>query len=228
MARVLLLTPHTAPDGDEPFHYGAGDDVRGGQSMRQQVSKDLFAYWRELKGARSAPDRADIDPGAIAQILADVFVLEVDADATFPLRLSGGGVNALWMREQKGRSFIQFWRPDDRSSITSAVTSVVDGAVPVIAGARTHIDGHAPLELELLLLPLRHFGKTHSRVLGALSSVYQPEWLGQLRSGPLELISLRVIDPAANRLTSSSDAPFAFAKAARARPRFIVYDGDKP
>jgi hypothetical protein len=207
---------------------GQGTAYGARKIMRQQVSKDLFAYWRELKGARSAPDRADIDPGAIAQILADVFVLEVDADATFPLRLSGGRVNALWMREQKGRSFTQFWRPNDRSSIASAVTSVVDGVVPVIAGARTQIDGHAPLELELLLLPLRHFGKTHSRVLGALSSVYQPEWLGQLRSGPLELLSLRVIDAAANYPTPSSNTPFAFAKAARARPRFIVYDGDKP
>lgn len=196
--------------------------------MRQQVSKDLFAYWRELKGARSAPDRADIDPRVIARMLEDVFILEVGAGATFPVRLSGSRINDLWMHEQKGRSFVEFWRPEDRAKIASAVTSVIDGVVPVVAGVKTHIDGHASLELELLLLPLRHFGKTHSRVLGSLSAVYQPEWLGQMRARPLELISLRVIDGETNHPKPSYEPPFPFDKAARARPRLVVYDGDKP
>lgn len=195
--------------------------------MRQQVSKDLFAYWSELKGERLAPDRADIDPGAIGRLLADTFILEVDADAQFPLRLSGGRINALWMREQKGRSFVEFWRPEDRSSVSSAVTTVVDGVVPVVAGVKTYILGHSLLELELLLLPLRHFGKTHSRVLGALSPVYQPEWLGQLRAGPLELISLRVIEAAHSPASVANSQPFRFVKTVRARPRLVVYDGDK-
>ncbi|WP_424362634.1 PAS domain-containing protein [Methylocystis parvus] len=204
-----------------------GPVIYGGRSMRQQVSKDLFAYWSELKGERLAPDRADIDPGAIKNILADTFILEVDAEAQFPLRLSGGRVNALWMREQKGRSFIEFWQPADRRSVGSAVTTVVDGVVPVVAGVKTYIEGHSLLELELLLLPLRHFGKTHSRVLGALSPVYQPEWLGQLRAGPLELISLRVIEAAHAPASASNVQPFPFAKSARSRPRLVVYDGDK-
>jgi hypothetical protein len=195
--------------------------------MRHQVSKDLFAYWSELKGARSAPDRADIDPGAIKHILADTFILEVDADGRFPLRLSGGRVNALWMREQKGRSFVDLWRPEDRPSMSSAATTVVDGVAPVVAGAKSRIDGHAPLELELLLLPLRHFGKTHSRVLGALSPVYQPEWLGQLRSGPLELVSMRVIEAADVRARVSTNASFPFAKMVPTRPRLVVHNGDK-
>lgn len=195
--------------------------------MRQQVSKDLFAYWSELKGARRAPDRADIDPGAIKHILADTFVLEVDAEARFPLRLSGGRVNAIWMREQKGRSFVDLWRLEDRPSMSAAVTTVVDGVTPVVAGTKTQVEGHAPLELELLLLPLRHFGKTHSRVLGALSPVYHPEWLGQLRSGPLELVSLRVLETAAPRATISDPKPFPFAKTVRTGPRLIVCNGDK-
>lgn len=195
--------------------------------MRQQVSKELFAYWSELKGDRLAPDRADIDPGAIKHILADTFILEVDADAQFPLRLSGGRVNALWRREQKGRSFVELWRPADRRSASLAVSTVVDGVVPVVAGVKTYIESHALLELELLLLPLRHFGKTHSRVLGALSPVYQPEWLGQLRAGPLELISLRVIETGHPPASASDDKPFTFTKRARPRPRLVVHNEDK-
>lgn len=198
-----------------------------GGAMRQQVSKDLFAYWSELKGARSAPDRSDINPGAIRHILADTFIVEVDADRRFPLRLSGARIDALWLQEQKGRSFVDLWRPEDGPGLSAALLAVIDGVNPVVAGARTRIESHAPLELELLLLPLRHFGKTHSRLLGALSPVYQPEWLGQLRAGPLELISLRVIDDASPRASVSNRAAFQAGNAFSRRPRLVVYNGDK-
>ncbi|MBL1256454.1 PAS domain-containing protein [Methylocystis sp. Sn-Cys] len=192
--------------------------------MRHQVSKDLFAYWRELKGARSAPDRSDIDPGKIRHILADTFIIEVDADRAFPLRLSGTRVNALWLREQKGGSFLDLWSADDRQSVSAALTTVIDGVAPVVAGVKTRAENDARLELELLLLPLRYFGKTHARVLGALSPVYQPDWLGYLSAGPLELISMRVIGAPSVRSGVSFRRSEPMENA-RPRPRLVVYDG---
>jgi hypothetical protein len=194
--------------------------------MRQQISKDLFAYWSELKGARSAPDRADIDPVAIRHLLADTFIVEIDADRRFPLRLCGTRIDALWLSEKKGQPFVDVWRPEDRRGVAAALLAVVDGVTPIVAGVKTHAAGYAALELELLLLPLRHFGKTHSRVLGALSPVYQPEWLGQLQAGPLEMISMRIID-AAPRASSPISPPFQAPNMTGRRPRLIVYDGDK-
>lgn len=192
--------------------------------MKHQVTKDLFGYWRELKGARSAPDRSDIDPAKIRHILADTFIIEVDAERAFPLRLSGTRVNALWLREQKGGSFLDLWSADDRQSVSAALSTVVDGVAPVVAGVKTRAEDNTRLELELLLLPLRYFGKTHSRVLGALSPAYQPDWLGYLSAGPLELISMRVIDAPAARAGVSlrrSDP----VGASRPRPRLVVYEG---
>jgi hypothetical protein len=195
--------------------------------MRQKVSKELFAYWNELKGARAAPDRSDIDPMAIRQILADTFIIEVDQDCVFPMRLSGTRLNALWLREQKGLSFIDLWRKEDRRGVAAALLTVIDGASPIVAGARIHAPGDARLDLELLLLPLRHFGKTHSRVLGALSPTHQPEWLGLQRAGPLELVSLRVVDAAAPRREPGNYAPVGSARIVGGRPRLVVYQGDK-
>lgn len=195
--------------------------------MRHQITKDLFAYWRRLKGARLAPDRSDIDPSEIRQILADTFIIEVDPAGVYPLRLSGTRLNALWLCDRKGASFIDLWRDEDRPNISAALQTVIDGVAPVVAGARTVVRGSPPLELEALLLPLRHFGKTHSRVLGALAPVYQPEWLGLRRAGPLELVSLRVVDPAALRLTTYKEGRFDGAQTSRQRPRLVVYEGGK-
>ncbi|MCC3244224.1 PAS domain-containing protein [Methylocystis sp. WRRC1] len=195
--------------------------------MRQQVTKELYSYWNGLKGARSAPDRSDIDPAAIRQILADTFIIEVDHAFDFPIRLSGSRLDALWMTEQKGASFIDLWRGDDRRSIAAALLTVIDGVTPIVAGVRTHAPGFAPLELELLLLPLRHFGKTHSRVLGALAPNHQPDWLGQRCAGPLELLSLRVIGPESHNANLCKHAPFEATRAAGERPRLVVLEGGK-
>lgn len=195
--------------------------------MRHQVNKDLFAYWSDLKGARAAPDRSDIDPIAIRHILADTFILEIDAECAFPLRLCGTRLDALWRREQKGESFVDLWRDEDRRNVAAAVLTVIDGVTPIIAGVRTEAPGEPPLELELLLLPLRHFGKTHSRVLGALAPAYQPEWFGQLRAGPLELVSLRIIRALPFRATVSNYPRFEAEQLHRPRPRLVVYEGDK-
>lgn len=196
--------------------------------MRHQVTKDLFAYWSRLKGARAAPDRSDIDPGAIRQILADTFIIEVDAERAFPLRLAGTRFNALWRREQKGASFVDLWREGDRTSVCAALATVIDGVTPIVAGARTLGEEPDSLDVELLLLPLRHFGKTHSRILGSLASIYQPAWLGLRAITPLELVSLRVVEPERKRANAPNHSRFERARAAPGRPRLVVYEGGKP
>jgi hypothetical protein len=196
--------------------------------MRLQATKELFDYWRRRKGARAAPDRSDIDPTAIHQILADTFILEVDAERVFPMRLSGTRIDALWLEGRKGRSFIDLWRGVDRVSVAAAMLTVIDGVTPIVAGARTQAGDSAPLDLELLLLPLRHFGKTHSRVLGALAPVYQPDWLGLRPAGPLELLSLRIVEEKPTRPTIRKHSRFEPRRPARERPRLVVYEGGKP
>ncbi len=195
--------------------------------MRQQVSKDLYEYWSQLKAARAAPNRSDIDPNAIRHILADTFIIEVDAARNFPLRLCGTRLNALWLCEQKGNSFVELWRHDDRLAIAGALATVVDGVAPVVVGARTEAREQAPVELELLLLPLRHFGKTHSRVLGSLAPNYRPNWLGMRSAGRLDLISMRVLDRGSQRLSASNRRPLVDRRALAARARLVVLEGGK-
>ena len=197
--------------------------------MRHAVTKDLFAYWNRLRGARAAPDRADIDPAAIRHVLADTFIVEIDAHCAFPIRLCGTRLNALWLSDQKGRSFLELWREEDQRNVAAALLTVIDGVTPVVAGVRAQPVSEPSLDLELLLLPLRHFGKTHSRLLGSLSAGYQARWLGLVPAQPLELHSLRVIGAVEQQLTLAATTP---PPAARRRetpdvPRLVVYEGGK-
>jgi hypothetical protein len=195
--------------------------------MRQSVTKQLYAYWNRLKGARSAPERSEIDPAEIRDALADSFILEVDSRERFPIRLCGTRLDALWLSEQKGKSFLDLWREEDRRALSSVMLTVVDGVTPVVAGAEGTVgDGLEPLDLELLLLPLRHFGKTHARVLGALTPSHQPHWLGLAPAGPLRLKSFRVVAANETRMIPLGVAALR-PRIAAGRPQLVLYRGGK-
>jgi hypothetical protein len=163
--------------------------------MRQAATRELFAYWDRLRKGRAAPERAEIDPAAIRNVLADTFLLEIDAACTFPLRLSGTRLNALWLSEQKGRSFLDLWEEEERRCIAALILTVIDGVTPVIAGVSVAPQGRTPMNLELLLLPLRHNGKTHARVLGCMTPSAHAPWFGLFPADRLVLKSMRVIGP---------------------------------
>ncbi len=243
LARLLQLTPGARNfNRERPETAPLRPSLRvAGPMMRHSVSRELYAYWNRLRGARAAPDRSDIDPDAIRHVLADSFIVEVESACVFPIRLSGTRLNALWLSEQKGRSFLDLWRAEDRRNVAAALLTVVDGATPIVAGALArspNVDDDRngaivaefdrDLNFELLLLPLRHYGKTHSRLLGSLSSANQTSWFGRAVASPLFLKSLRIIraqDPAPAPRPSLEGA--YWRRTARPTPRLIVHEGGK-
>ena len=77
--------------------------------MKHAASRELYAYWEERRGTRPAPERAEIEPGAIRGVLSDAFILALDGSAGHPVRLAGTRVCALFGRELKGESFLDLW-----------------------------------------------------------------------------------------------------------------------
>lgn len=90
------------------------------RSMRQASSRDLFAYWNVLRGTRNAPDRSEIDPGAIRVSLPDVFLLGFDPARSFPFRLAGMAVCALFGRELRDSPFTALWASEIRAHYLQA------------------------------------------------------------------------------------------------------------
>ena len=43
--------------------------------MKHSSNRELFEYWNKRRGRRSAPERGEIEPGAIRHVLADTFIL---------------------------------------------------------------------------------------------------------------------------------------------------------
>lgn len=177
----------------------AGLGSSGNKDMKHAATRALFAYWDVLRGERCAPERSEIDPTAIRGILADTFVIEVDDERRCPFRIAGTRVSALVGKELKGESFTALWSGATRDEGGALIDVIVNESAPAVASVIAWTRDGVACDLELLLLPLRHRGRTHSRMLGALSPLSIPPRLGLDPVQRLEIRSRRVIHASERR-----------------------------
>ncbi len=151
--------------------------------MKHEVSRELYNYWNALRRGRTAPERGEIDPAAIRHVLAYTFILEVSPGAMsqareVTFRLSGTRLNALFQRDLKGRPFSEIWLPDGAGLAETVLNAVLDDRAATVAGVSGAPRGYEAEAFEMMLLPLRHHGKTHARLLGCIGASAAPTWLG--------------------------------------------------
>jgi hypothetical protein len=189
--------------------------------MKVRASQELFAHWNERRGLRRAPDRGDIDPAAIRNVLGDTFILANDGRGTYAFRIAGTRLCALFGRELKGRSFCELWDAAQRASIGNLLTIIGHEQSGVVAGVTAHIGNGESDPFELLLLPLRHGGRPDQRVLGALTPITPVRWLGARQIETLVIAALRHLDVAPPMLRALP----AYSPPGRHRRGLMVYDG---
>jgi hypothetical protein len=191
--------------------------------MKHDSTRELFDYWNERRGPRTAPERGEIEPGAIRRVLADTFILSCEPNSGHPFRIAGTRVCALFGRDLKGDAFIDLWSPQCRSDIRDLLAVVARESIGVVAGAIGVNASDATLGLELLLLPLAYHGRTDARLIGVLAPAEPPCWLGTQALTRLTLGTHRYVDPAFLP-TPPAVVP---AMPGRMRNGFVVYDGGR-
>lgn len=144
--------------------------------MKHATSRVLYEYWNRVRGERSAPERSEMKPDAIGKILGDVVILETGAAGTYNVRLAGTQICTLLGRELRGRSFIEPFAAEEQAEIQSLLDSVSRSTAPVLAGVIGETEDRRMLGLELLLLPLRHHGRTDTRLIGSMAALTRPYW----------------------------------------------------
>jgi len=168
--------------------------------MQKQSTKTLYDYWNSLRGSRSAPDRRDIDPTKIRGALANTFILELNDNREFDFRLAGSHICATYSRELKGRSFTRLWHPRDRDAMETLVRAVTEDHAVALITFQGMTSVNTKVSVETILLPVRHNGSTQSRMLGAMTAMEEPYWLGSQPVVEQRITGLRLIWPDDNSL----------------------------
>ena len=137
--------------------------------MKHPSSREFFAYWDAKRGDARAPDRSEIEPGAVRELLGDIFVLSYDNDTGYPFRVAGTRVCALLGRDLKDTSFSALFTADSRREIEDIVTYVAEEMLPAIAGITATSDDGTTAHLELLLLPFNNRAHAPISVTGLLA-----------------------------------------------------------
>jgi hypothetical protein len=190
--------------------------------MKHASTRALFNYWNGQRGRRPAPDRSDIDPGDIRDVLGDTFMLSADFVDEIRFRLAGTRVCALFTREIKGEAFNALWSQQNRKETGDLLEALTSENIGAVAGVTGRAKGGVEVELEMLLLPLAHARQARVRALGALVPLARPYWLGEQPVGELELRTLRHI----GTLQSEIQGP-RFGQRQRIRRGFLVYNGGR-
>jgi len=193
--------------------------------MKHPSNRELFNYWNERRGECLAPERADIEPAAIRHVLGDTFVTEMSGSENHLFRIAGTRLCALFGRELKAESFLKLWSRTAQTAIRELLAVVMDEKVGVVASATgtTADDILAPINLELVLLPLAFRSRSEARVMGALAPMAAPYWLGAKAIGSLTLGTFRHLGEAVETVRP----PRLQAAAGRTRHGLTIYDGGR-
>ena len=182
--------------------------------MKHPSSRAFFAYWDAKRGDARAPDRSEIEPGAVRELLGDIFVLAYDNEAGYPFRVAGTRLCALLGQDLKDLSFSGLFAPESRREIDDVISYVAEEMLAAVAGlTATSQDGRIA-HLELLLLPFNNRAHAPMSMTGLLAPFESD--LGTLKD--FKLTSWRYLH------RPQKFVPRALRKLAIARG-FMVYEG---
>ena len=135
--------------------------------MKDNIIKDLFSYWDQLRGERLAPTRSEIDPRRIKGTLEHTFILEAVQNGAPRFRLAGIEVCDLMGMELRGMPIDALFEPVDREQLSQIVSDVLHA--PHIAQLRVggQLAGGRSVLGHLIMMPLRDENGDITRILGA-------------------------------------------------------------
>lgn len=147
--------------------------------MRHKTSKKIFTYWNNLRGDRISPERTEIEPSDIRDILGDTFILEVNhMYRTVSFRLAGTKLCSSYGRELKSVGYLGLWDETDNLKIFDAVKQVYHQSKPTVIAHLAETENKQFLEYETLLLPLSNGTSETVRILGVAAPAEVPMWMG--------------------------------------------------
>ena len=137
--------------------------------MKHRSNQEFFAYWDAKRAGARAPDRSEIEPDAVRDLLGDIFVLSCDSAAGYPFRVAGTRLCALLGRDLKDRSFTELFNQTGRREIEDIITVVTEEMLAAVAGITATSEDGSQAHLELLLLPFNHRAHTPLSLTGLLA-----------------------------------------------------------
>ncbi len=238
-SRFETRSEHAFKPGRKPAH--ATKDHEEDPTMRMATSLELYRYWDIVRAGRAAPRRFEIEPSDISEILPETFILEYAGHQDYRYRLAGTRICDQFAVEFRGRDFLADWSGADRITMFRRLRLIRERAAVLSFEFDASDSLGRTARFEAVILPLYHAAQRIDRLLGAITPVDPPAWLGEtpivarkladfevtwpeVSAAPAPRIQAR---PSAHELPADAMAPHVrHARIVRQdRRQFRVYDG---
>lgn len=199
--------------------------------MQHTSTKRLYEYWDHLRGDRFAPNRFEIEPAQLADILPDIFILECADLSSYLFRLAGTRICTALGHELRRQNLLDYWNFKDREGLQSLLhTAASDGAGILIECMGRNATTREQAHFEMLILPLLHTNNMVNRMLGSISPLTDNSWAGRHEIRNLTLETFEIIWPDLRPpLPSAAEPPVMIGDgvpgANGTRSRFRVLEG---
>ena len=184
--------------------------------MKHPSSRAFYAYWDSQRGDERAPCRSVIEPGALRELLGDIFMVSYNPSEGHLVRVAGTRVNALLGGETKGVRFADLFVKQSRADLAEIIRAVGDDMLVAVAGVSGQKADGTLAHLELLLMPLR--ARAHAP--RAITGLLVPLFPGRLAAlSRLDLMSWRYVTRSSQSAQSRTLRTLALARG------LVVYEG---
>lgn len=138
------------------------------QRFRVDDLRLLYAHWQNVRGARPAPARSDIDPASIVSLLPHIGIFDVEeAPRRYRVRLMGSRIVSWYGGDLTGSYLDEVDFGEGPALTFTLLDQVVDRVVPGhMTGEYTKHDG-VTIRYERLFMPLSNDGLRVDMVIGA-------------------------------------------------------------
>lgn len=175
--------------------------------MKLHTTKYLYEYWNDLRGLKSAPNRKDLDPNLLKEILPNLFLLDRLSPEDYNFRLAGTKTCGIFGEELRDQNFLDLWNQNDRDSFKSLLETLTEQGAAIVCGLKGR-SGDDDVMFEFLALPLFHAqSNICSSVIGSFGYENEVETSYKLPITNIEMMSLRVIWPVEKTLSLPQTRP---------------------
>jgi hypothetical protein len=133
--------------------------------------------------------------------------------------------------ELRGTNMLDGWMAADRATLANGLSATCERGAATRFVMEASADTTRRVQLEAILLPLMHAENAIERVIGALSSMASPHWLGHDHLSQRRLVSHELIWPDGRPnspiAATASPQPAPPAAATSLRRSFRVVDGGR-
>lgn len=193
-------------------------EARGSQAETQAGPRALMLLriWHGLRGAHTAPARADLDLRQLPRLVPWLFIAEPKTGtSSLTWRLAGTGIGQFFGREVTGGDFLAGWEHFERGVMAKALGAVTGRHHTALLRLRYLTDRGQQRDAEMLALPMLARDSETTHVLGGFFPQEEPEPGHHDRLVPSDVAAARVFEPAG--LSAPGEA--------QARRKFQVISG---